>query len=65
MKHCRIPGMNKLRECYPTVTDLANVINRSRDYVQDRLTKKREFTEREKFLILKDLGKEKADGLFE
>lgn len=64
MKHCRIPGMNKLRECYPTVTDLANVINRSRDYVQDRLTKKREFTEREKQMILRDLGEGYTERIF-
>lgn len=64
MKHCRIPGMNKLRECYPTVTDLANVINRSRDYVQDRLTKKKEFTERERQMILLDLGEGYTEEVF-
>ena len=56
--------MNKLRECYPTVTDLANVINRSRDYVQDRLTKKREFTERERQMILRDLGEGYTEEVF-
>ena len=64
MKHCRIPGLNRLRECYPTVTDLANVINRSRDYVQDRLTRKRQFTEREMQMILADLGEGYTRDIF-
>lgn len=65
MKHCRIPGMNKLRDRFETVEDLARVINRSRRYTIDRLNFKKPFTDREKQLILKFLGKEGEYDLFE
>lgn len=56
MKHCRKPGLNRLRDCYGSVEDLGRVINRSRDYVLERILLRREFTEREKTMILLDLG---------
>lgn len=56
MIHARVPGLNTLREAYDDIQDLADVINRSTRYVQDRLTMKKEFTELEKRLILADLG---------
>ncbi len=64
MKRCRIPGLTKLRECYPSAEALGQVINRSRDYVQDRLTLKRQFTENEKRLILADLGEGFNEDIF-
>jgi len=65
MIHGRIPGLNQLRELYPSKEALAQVINRSPRYVQDRLTMKKQFTPLEKKLILNDLGVEADDGLFE
>lgn len=56
MIHGRIPGLNQLRELYPSKKALAQVINRSPRYVQDRLTCKKEFTAIEKRLIIADLG---------
>ena len=56
MIHGRIPGLNQLRELYPSKAALAQVINRSPRYVQDRLTMKKQFTALEKKLILADLG---------
>ena len=56
--------MNRLRECYPTAEALGRVINRSRDYVLDRLLKKREFTELEKKMILNDLGNGYDESIF-
>ena len=64
MKRCRVPGLNRLRDCYPTAEALGRVINRSRDYVLDRLTRKREFTEREKQMILADLGEGYTEDIF-
>ena len=64
MRGCRVPGMNRLRECYPTAEALGRVINRSRDYVLDRLLKKREFTPLEKRMILKDLGNGYDETIF-
>lgn len=65
MIHGRIPGLNQLRELYPSKEALAQVINRSPRYVQDRLTMKKQFTPLERKLILNDLGMEADDGLFE
>ena len=56
MIHGRIPGLNQLRELYPSKEALAQVINRSPRYVQDRLTMKKQFTPLERKLILADLG---------
>lgn len=56
MIHGRIPGLNQLRELYPSKEALARVINRSPRYVQDRLTMKKQFTPLERKLILADLG---------
>lgn len=64
MRGCRVPGMNRLRECYPTAEALGKVINRSRDYVLDRLLKKREFTPLEKRMILNDLGEGYDETVF-
>lgn len=64
MRGCRRPGLNKLRECYPNSKALGMVINRSSDYVLDRLLKKREFTENEKRLILLDLGNQYTEEIF-
>lgn len=64
MKGCRIPGLTRLREQYETAEALGRVINRSRDYVQDRLTMKRQFTELEKGLILADLGEGFDEEIF-
>ena len=64
MKRCRVPGLNRLRDCYDSAEALGNVINRSRDYVLDRLTKKREFTERERSMILADLGEGYTEDIF-
>ena len=64
MKHCRIPGMNKLRDRFETVEDLARVINRSRRYTIDRLNFKKPFTEREREIICSHLGMELTDDLF-
>lgn len=64
MRGCRVPGMNRLRDCYPNVEALANVINRSRRYTLDRLTFKKPFTEREKRIILSDLGEGFTDDIF-
>lgn len=64
MRGCRVPGLNRLRECYPTAEALGMVINRSRDYVLDRLLRKREFTEREKQMILADLGEGFTEEIF-
>jgi hypothetical protein len=64
MKHCRIPGMNKLRDRFETVEDLARVINRSRRYTIDRLNFKKPFTDIEKQLILSYLGEGTTDDIF-
>jgi len=64
MRGCRRPGLNKLRECYPNSKSLGMVINRSSDYVLDRLLKKREFTEREMQMILADLGEGYTEDIF-
>lgn len=56
MIRARIPGLNQLRELYPSKEALAQVINRSPRYVQDRLTMKKQFTPLERKLILADLG---------
>ena len=64
MKHCRKPGLNRLRDCYGSAEDLGRVINRSRDYVLDRLILKREFTDREKRMILADLGEGYTEDIF-
>ena len=64
MRGCRVPGMNRLRECYPNAAALGRVINRSRDYVLDRLLKKKEFTELEKKMILNDLGNGYDESIF-
>lgn len=64
MRGCRIPGLNKLREQYPTAEALGDVINRSRDYVNDRLLRKKEFTAREKKMILNDLGNRFGEEIF-
>ncbi len=64
MRGCRAPGMNRLRECYPTAEALGRVINRSRDYVLDRLLKKREFTPLERQMILNDLGEGYDETIF-
>ena len=64
MKHCRIPGMNQLRDRFETVEDLARVINRSRRYTIDRLNFKKTFTDIEKQLILSYLGEGTTDDIF-
>lgn len=64
MKRCRVPGLNRLRDCYESAEELGKVINRSRDYVLDRLTLKREFTERERSMILADLGEGYDESIF-
>lgn len=64
MKHCRIPGMNKLRDRFETVEDLARVINRSRRYTIDRLNFKKPFTDIEKQIILSYLGEGTTDDIF-
>ena len=64
MRGCRRPGLNRLRECYPTAEALGRVINRSRDYVLDRLLKKREFTPLERQMILNDLGEGYDETVF-
>lgn len=64
MRGCRVPGMNRLRELYPTAEALGRVINRSRDYVLDRLLKRREFTALEKQMILNDLGEGYDETVF-
>ena len=64
MKRCRVPGLNRLRDCYESAEALGKVINRSRDYVLDRLTLKREFTDREKYMILADLGEGYTEDIF-
>ena len=64
MKRCRVPGLNRLRDCYDSAEALGKVINRSRDYVLDRLTLKREFTERERSMILADLGEGYDETIF-
>lgn len=64
MKRCRVVGLNRLRDCYETAQDLANVINRSRRYVLDRLNLKKEFTQREKDIIRLNLGDRYSDDLF-
>lgn len=64
MKRCRVPGLNRLRDCYDSAEALGKVINRSRDYVLDRLTLKREFTERERSMILADLGEGYDESIF-
>ena len=64
MRGCRVPGMNRLRELYPTAEALGSVINRSRDYVLDRLLKRREFTALEKQMILNDLGEGYDETVF-
>lgn len=64
MKRCRVPGLNRLRDCYESAEALGKVINRSRDYVLDRLTLKREFTERERSMILADLGEGYDESIF-
>ena len=64
MKHCRIPGMNRLRDRFETVEDLARVINRSRRYTIDRLNFKKPFTDIEKQIILSYLGEGTTDDIF-
>lgn len=64
MKRCKLPGLNRLRDCYDTAEDLGKVINRSRDYVLKRLNLKAEFTEQEKLMILKDLGEGYTQEVF-
>ena len=64
MRGCRVPGMNRLRELYPTAEALGRVINRSRDYVLDRLLKRKEFTALEKQMILNDLGEGYDETVF-
>lgn len=64
MRGCRVVGLNRLRDCYDTAQDLADVINRSRKYVLDRLNMKKEFTEREKRIIRLNLGDRYTDDLF-
>lgn len=64
MKRCKLPGLNRLRDCYDTAEDLGKVINRSRDYVLKRLNLKAEFTEQEKQMILKDLGEGYTQEVF-
>lgn len=64
MKRCKLPGLNKLRDCFDSSEELCNVINRSRPYVLDRLNLKKEFTEREKHLILAYLGPDYTEDIF-
>ena len=56
MKHTRLPGYNTIREKFRTVDEVAAVINRTRRYTQDRITMKKEFTDREKKMIADYLG---------
>ena len=64
MKRCRLPGLNRLRDCFDTAEDICNIINRSRPYVLDRLNMKKEFTAREKNLILAHLGDGFTEDIF-
>ena len=65
MKRCRLPGMNKLRDCFDTAEDIGKIINRSRPYVLDRLNFKKQFTARDKELILAYLGESYTDDIFD
>lgn len=56
MKHTKLPGFNVIRERFRTVDEVAEVINRSRRYTQDRITMKKDFTARDRKLIAKHLG---------
>ena len=64
MKHCRVPGMNKLRDRFETLDEIADVINRSRRYTIDRVNRKKEFTDREKRILCAHLGMEYSEDLF-
>ena len=65
MKHCKLPGMNKLRDCFDKAEDIGKVINRSRPYVLDRLNFKKQFTVRDKELILAYLGDGFTEDIFD
>ena len=64
MRNCRLPGMNKLRDCFKTSEELCELINRSKPYVLDRLNLKKQFTAREKRIILNHLGEGYTDDIF-
>jgi hypothetical protein len=56
--------MNKLRDCFDKAEDIGRVINRSRPYVLDRLNFKKQFTDRDKALILTYLGDGYTEDIF-
>ncbi len=57
--------MNRLRDQFDTISDLAAVINRSPRYTFDRLNYRKPFTEREKKMILAYLGEGFDEKVFE
>lgn len=58
---CRLTFYPRLRSEFTDIQELADVINRSRRYVQFRLSGKATFTHREKALILEYLGIETSE----
>lgn len=50
------PTYPLLRRNYSSYSELANVINRSASYVNSCLNRRRNFSDREKEMILADLG---------
>lgn len=51
------PAYPELYRYYSSMTDLADVINRSKSYVNNCLNGRSEFTDREKRIIVADMGK--------
>ena len=65
MKRCKLPGMNKLRDCFEKSEEICRIINRSKPYVLQRLNFRKQFTENDKRLILAYLGEGYDESVFE
>lgn len=61
MKSCLYSGHAALRREFKNVAEISEVINRGPNYILDRLNGKRDFTEREKRILLRHLGADPED----
>ena len=61
MKTGKYNSFSPLRRQFKNIAEMSDVINRGPNYIVDRLKGKREFTARDKRLLLRHLGQDPTD----
>ena len=61
MKSRIYSGHAALRRQFKTIAEISEVINRGHNYILDRLNGKKEFTSRDKLMLLSHLGEDPED----